>query len=189
MGREQDLSAWRLFVTTVDTGSVNAACDKLQMDPSTASRVLKALERDLGVELFNRTTRPVTLSGVGHAIADEARVMLQQQDRLLSHLHEDRQTMKGTIRIASYSALSAVEIMPLLVKFQSIYADVDFDLTELFLPPPKGFVDARAAGQCHHRLRVWGVFGYSRLSHGRYALYRLRGAQVREAPWKTGGSR
>ena len=88
-------------------------------------------------------SRPVTLSGVGHAIADEARVMLQQQDRLLSHLHEDRQTMKGTIRIASYSALSAVEIMPLLVKFQSIYADVDFDLTELFLPPPKGFVDAQ----------------------------------------------
>ena len=57
MGREQDLSAWRLFVTTIDAGSVNAACDKLQMDPSTASRILKALERDFGVELFNRTTR------------------------------------------------------------------------------------------------------------------------------------
>ena len=125
MGREQDLSAWRLFVTTIDAGSVNAACDKLQMDPSTASRILKALERDLGVEIFNRTTRPVSLSGVGYAIAEEARLMLQQHDRLLSHLHEDRQTMKGTIRIASYSALSAIEIMPLL-----------------FVPAGAGLIDA-----------------------------------------------
>ena len=139
MGREQDLTAWRLFVTTVDSGSVNAACDRLQMDPSTASRILKALERDLGVELFNRATRPVTLSAVGRAVLGEAREMLQVQNRLLSHLQDDRQSMKGTIRIATYSGVAEQEFTPLLMKFQAIYADVDFDMTEIVEPPPKGF--------------------------------------------------
>ena len=52
MGREMDLNAWRLMVETVKAGSVNAACDHLNIEPSTASRVIKALERDLGFELF-----------------------------------------------------------------------------------------------------------------------------------------
>lgn len=54
-----DLNAWRLMVETVKAGSVNAACDHLNIEPSTASRVIKALERDLGFELF--TEIPVRL--------------------------------------------------------------------------------------------------------------------------------
>lgn len=65
MGREMDLNAWRLMVETVKAGSVNAACDHLNIEPSTASRVIKALERDLGFELFYRNTRPVTLTTMG----------------------------------------------------------------------------------------------------------------------------
>ena len=139
MGREQDLTAWRLFVTTVDSGSVNAACDRLMLDPSTASRILKALERDLGVKLFDRTTRPVSLSAMGRAVLEEARLMLQQQEKLLSHLQDDLHSMKGTIRVSTYSGVAEQEFTPLLMKFQSMYADVDFDMTELSAPPPKGF--------------------------------------------------
>ena len=65
MNRVMDLEVWRLFVESVRSGSVYSACEKLDLEPSTASRAIKALERDMGMTLFQRSTRPVTLTPMG----------------------------------------------------------------------------------------------------------------------------
>lgn len=142
MGREQDLLTWRLFALSAKEGSLNAACDKLQLDPSAASRMIKALERDLGVSLYNRATRPVSISAAGRLALVEVQKLIDQHDKLLQVLHEDRNELSGTIRVATYGGIGALEITPLLVKFQTIYSDIAFDLVLLTAPPPRGFIDA-----------------------------------------------
>lgn len=142
MGRELDLGAWRLLVETVKGGSVNAACEQLNIEPSTASRIIKALERDLGFELFQRSTRPVRLTSMGEIAYEQAKPLVEAHSRMMSRLSSDRNEMSGMIRIATYGGIAALEITPLLVKFQQIYADIEFDLVELSAPPPQGFIDA-----------------------------------------------
>lgn len=141
MGREQDLGAWRLLVETVKGGSVNAACERLDMEPSTASRIIKALERDLGFELFQRSSRPVRLTSMGEVAYEQARHLVEAHSRMMAKLTSDRNEMAGMIRVATYGGIAALEVTPLLVKFQQIYADIEFDLVELSAPPPQGFVD------------------------------------------------
>ena len=141
MGREQDLGAWRLLVETVKGGSVNAACERLDMEPSTASRIIKALERDLGFELFQRSSRPVRLTSMGELAYEQARHLVEAHSRMMAKLSSDRNEMAGMIRVATYGGIAALEVTPLLVKFQQIYADIEFDLVELSAPPPQGFVD------------------------------------------------
>lgn len=142
MGREMDLNAWRLMVETVKAGSVNAACDHLNIEPSTASRVIKALERDLGFELFYRNTRPVTLTTMGQVAFEQAQHLIEEHTRMMSKLRTDIDEMSGMIRVATYGGIGALEVAPLMVKFQQIYPDIEFDLVELMAPPPKGFIDS-----------------------------------------------
>lgn len=164
MGREQDLTAWRLFVTIAEVGSVNDACDRLILDPSTASRILKALERDLGVKLFNRMTRPVSLTAIGKVVLEDARLLLQQQERLLGNFRDDLHTMKGLIRVSTYSGGAEKEVVPLLMKFQAMYPDVDFDLTELTVPPSEGFTTSEGKPvdviMCYHFGDIPGALSF-----------------------------
>ena len=142
MGREMDLNAWRLLVETVKAGSVNGACDRLNLEPSTASRVIKALERDLGFELFYRGTRPVTLTTMGQVAYEQAQHLIDEHTRMMAKLRTDIDEMSGMIRVATYGGIAALEVAPLMVKFQQIYPDIEFELVELMAPPPKGFIDS-----------------------------------------------
>ncbi len=142
MGREMDLNAWRLLVETVKAGSVNGACDRLNLEPSTASRVIKALERDLGFELFYRGTRPVTLTTMGQVAYEQAQHLIDEHTRMMAKLRTDIDEMSGMIRVATYGGIAALEVAPLMVKFQQIYPDIEFELAELMAPPPKGFIDS-----------------------------------------------
>ena len=124
MGREQDLGAWRLLVETVKGGSVNAACERLDMEPSTASRIIKALERDLGLELFQRSSRPVRLTSMGEVAYEQARHLVEAHSRMMAKLSSDRNEMAGMIRVATYGGIAALEGPPPLVKVQQIYAGI-----------------------------------------------------------------
>ena len=59
------LLAMKVFIRVVDSGSFVKAADMLQLPPPNVSRVVQALELDLGVKLLNRTTRRVGLTEDG----------------------------------------------------------------------------------------------------------------------------
>ncbi|HIU84524.1 MAG TPA: LysR family transcriptional regulator [Candidatus Aphodousia gallistercoris] len=146
MNRVMDLEVWRLFVESVRSGSVYSACEKLDLEPSTASRAIKALERDMGMTLFQRSTRPVTLTPMGTVAYEEAVKLLQQHTRMMARLRNDLDDMSGMIRVATYAGIGALEVTPLLVKFQQTYPDIEFDLVELTQPAPQGFIDSDGKG-------------------------------------------
>lgn len=86
MDRFESLSA---FVAVADQRGFAAAARALEMSPPAVTRAIAALERHLGVTLFHRSTRAVSLTDEGAAFLDRAR-------RILSELREAEQiAMEG----------------------------------------------------------------------------------------------
>lgn len=95
-----DLNSLMLFHEVARSGSLTAACDRMDVPRSTLSRRLLQLEKDLGALLLKRSTRKLAPTDLGLAvqahcerIAAEAEAILQKTSRIRTDLH-------GTLRVA-----------------------------------------------------------------------------------------
>ncbi len=79
-----DLRSLGYFVAVAEELNVGRAATRLHMAQPPLSRAIKALEDDLGAELFTRTPRGVSLTQAGHALLPEAREVLARVDSLRS---------------------------------------------------------------------------------------------------------
>jgi DNA-binding transcriptional LysR family regulator len=86
MPRNLDLTAVRAFVAVVDAGGVTKASGFLNLTQSAVSMQLKRLEETLGVSLFDRSSRRLTLTGAGEQMLGYARRMLDLNDEVLGRL-------------------------------------------------------------------------------------------------------
>lgn len=97
MARNLDLTALRALVTIADVGGVTRAAGLLNLTQSAVSMQIKRLEDGLGLDLFNRTQRKLSLTREGEQLAHYARRMLRLNDEALSRLtHDD---YEGEIRL------------------------------------------------------------------------------------------
>lgn len=122
------LADLRIFTNVVRTGSFSAAARQLGLPPSSVSRRIGALEQRLGVPLFIRTTRQVSLTEAGRVYSNSIqRVLsdLDEADLVVSKFHEKAQ---GTLCIESRVSLGSRLIAPLLPKFLREYPGVKVDL-------------------------------------------------------------
>lgn len=142
MNRIDDLNAWRIFCEVVRAEGLNAACERLDCEPSTASRSLRALEAELGGALFTRATRPVSLTELGRQAYPKAVALLAQHEEMLADLRGDKDKLEGVIRVSSNAAIGPTELTPALLAFQQIYPDIQFELHEITAPLPEGFLCA-----------------------------------------------
>jgi DNA-binding transcriptional LysR family regulator len=86
MPRNLDLTAIRAFVAVVDAGGVTKASGFLNLTQSAVSMQLKRLEEMLGVSLFDRSARKLSLTGSGEQMLGYARRMLDLNDEVLGRL-------------------------------------------------------------------------------------------------------
>ena len=146
MNKTDDLQAWRIFCAVVEANGVNAACEKLCIEPSTASRTVKALEEEIGTQFFNRGTRPASLTEFGRQAYERASALLEQHRHIVQTLQEEKDAMSGLIRVAAIAGVSPREITPALVKYQSLYPAIRFALQDLQGPADDAFENAIATG-------------------------------------------
>lgn len=140
MERLDDLSTWRMFCEIVRSEGLNAACERLNCEPSKVSRALKSLEDRLGSPLFSRNGRRIQLTEFGRVAYEKVLPILALHGEMLQELKGDKNNLSGLIRVASHAGIGPAEITPALVEFQQIYPDIQFELTELSSPIPHGFV-------------------------------------------------
>jgi DNA-binding transcriptional LysR family regulator len=81
-----DLRALRYFVAVAEEGHIGRAAERLAMTQPPLSRAMRALERELGVDLLERTVRGVTLTTAGETLLVEARAVLDRVDLLRSRV-------------------------------------------------------------------------------------------------------
>jgi DNA-binding transcriptional LysR family regulator len=123
-----DWSLLPSFLAVLDSGSLLAASKKLKMSQPTIGRHIEALERQLGVNLFERTVRGLSPSKVATKLAGHVRDMQVGADSLLRELASQTTQLSGTVRITTSQSV-AVHVMPtLLAKLRLIAPEIQIEL-------------------------------------------------------------
>ena len=125
MDRFSELSA---FIAVVEAGGFTAAARRTGDSQSAISKAIGALERRLGVVLFNRSTRRVTLTDQGQRYYDRAKPLLDEMDDADSELTSSTQNVSGIIRIAASGTFGRLHILPLNPELLSLNPGLQVDL-------------------------------------------------------------
>ena len=121
----------RIFSVVARNASFTKAAAELDIATQTVSKYVKALEDSLDVQLFDRTTRKVTLNHTGKAYYERCMDLLEQFDDVESAVKAQHGSPKGKIRISAPTAFGELHLVPALRDFQKTHPDImlDVDLT------------------------------------------------------------
>jgi len=125
-----ELRHLRSFLTVAETGTFSGAALRLHITQPALWRQVRALERELGVRLFERIGRRVRLSIDGEALARRSRDLLDAADQIGEHARALRSGEVGTLRVgASPMAIQSV-LAPFLRVFLASQPGMEVHLLE-----------------------------------------------------------
>jgi DNA-binding transcriptional LysR family regulator len=116
------------FVAVAEELNFTRAANRLYAAQSTISAGIRALERHLGAQLFERSTKAVALTPAGAALLPEARQLLEGVDRVRSSVAADPAAIRGRLRIGTFISLDAVRLPEVLGDFHARHPLVDLQL-------------------------------------------------------------
>lgn len=115
------------FVRTADTLSFVAAARHLGISASAVGKTIAKLERSLGVRLFHRTTRRVTLTEEGRRFYESCQRILDELRDAEAMLSQAAQTPRGRLRV-SLPVIGYRFLLPVLPAFGARYPEIELDL-------------------------------------------------------------
>ena len=121
------LTAMRVFVETVDRGSLSAAAESLDMSRAMASRYLEGLESWLGARLLHRTTRRLGLSDAGEQALARCREMLELADDVRAQTTQGAGVAQGKLRLTTSPSFAQAQLTAAVVDFQTQHPLVEVD--------------------------------------------------------------
>lgn len=122
-------AAMRAFARVAATGSFSEASRQLGVAVSSVTRQVNALEAMLNTQLFNRSTRSVTLTPQGRRYYDKAILILQDIEAANLSVAEQDEVPRGLLRVSLPVAFGRLHIAPLLGDFLAQYPEMRLDLT------------------------------------------------------------
>lgn len=109
-------------------GSLAAAARALQLAPSVVTKRLAALEAQLGLRLFERSTRRVSPTAEGDTLCERAADLLQGFEALEAELRERHREPSGPVRLAATLGFGRLWLGPALARFQARHPKVSIQL-------------------------------------------------------------
>lgn len=116
------------FARAGSMGSFTAAARSLSISPSAVSKSVQRLEQRLGVSLFTRTTRSLTLTPEGRELHRLALKLLHDAEAIEQAAMAARSEPSGTLRISASLPVGMHVIAPALPEFRRLYPKVTIDL-------------------------------------------------------------
>jgi DNA-binding transcriptional LysR family regulator len=123
-----ELSVLQTFVDVVKQGSFAAVARDRNVDPSSVSRAIAGLEAELGVRLFQRTTRQLSPTETGMAYFQRIEPLVEEMQQAIDVAADMSGQPKGTLRITASVSFGLKCVVPLLPDFRSMYPDLTIDL-------------------------------------------------------------
>ena len=109
------------FVRSAETGSFSAAARRLALTPAAVSRNVALLERNLGVRLFQRSTRKLTLTEAGERFLVEIGGNLDALQAAIATVSTGRGEPAGVLKVSMAPTFGMTYVMPLLPAFLARY--------------------------------------------------------------------
>jgi len=125
MDRFHELNA---FIGVVEAGGFSAAARRMGESQPAVSKAVGALEKRLGVALFNRSTRSVTLTDQGQRYYERTKPLVDEMDDADSEMTSSIHRVSGLIRIAAASTFGRLHVLPLLPDLLSLHPGLQVDL-------------------------------------------------------------
>lgn len=116
------------FTAVADAGSFQAAADRLHLDRSVLSRRVAALEAALGVRLLHRSTRAMSLTEAGAAIAARGRALGATLGEVQQIADDAQQRPRGLLRVTAATHFGQVVVVPAAARFQQAHPEVALEL-------------------------------------------------------------
>jgi len=134
MRRDLSLRKLRYVMAVAKSGRVTQAAVDLNVSQSSITTGVKEVEEQLGVALFRRTSRGMTLTREGNRFLQRVNYALQALDDAFDGLKDTHPTLKGTLRLAMTYTVAGYFMPPLLAQFQRRYPWVRVELHEVSRP-------------------------------------------------------
>lgn len=119
------------YIKTIsECGSITAAAKKLYVSQPSLSQMLRHVEEELGVAIFDRSSTPFRLTYAGEKYLYAAQIMLSAQEHLESEIREIRHEQSGRLRLG-ISVSRGMQVLPLVIpKYAAQYPQVKLELVE-----------------------------------------------------------
>jgi len=114
---QYDLTTLRSFVAVVESGSFVRAAEQLNASTAAVSRRIAALERALGSQLINRTTRRVDITEAGRRFYEDVLNIIELLGEAEERVRLVREAATGSIRVAAPLSFGIDRVAPLLPAF------------------------------------------------------------------------
>jgi DNA-binding transcriptional LysR family regulator len=124
-----DLSDVALFRAIASVGSLSAAARQVGATPMLVSRRLAGLEAELGVRLFHRTTRSLSLTPEGEAFLPHALALIEARDCALDSVSSGGSGLSGVLKITAPNVIGHAIVVPILAKLIADNPALSVDLT------------------------------------------------------------
>ncbi len=117
------------FVRAAEAGNFTRAARVLRITPSAVSKSVARLEGELGVQLFHRSPRQITLTGDGEAFFDICRQGMTAIEDARSRLAGEAQPWRGKLRLCVPVSFGQYVVAPALSKWLARHPGLDIELT------------------------------------------------------------
>ncbi|MCQ4635062.1 LysR family transcriptional regulator [Shinella sp. CPCC 100929] len=111
------IEAMKVAVAVARHNSFSSASRELRLSAASVSRIVADLEADLGVRLFNRTTRQINLTGAGMEFVQKSIGLLEELDLMRSAVRERHETPRGQLHVSCVTAFGNECLAPALPEF------------------------------------------------------------------------
>lgn len=119
-----DSRSLELFATVAQRGSFAAVAKERNVDPSSISRTIAELEAELGLRLFQRTTRSMTLTEAGEIYLARIEPLIEELVRAREAAAQVTGTPRGVLRLTASVTFGQTRIVPMLPEFRRRYPEL-----------------------------------------------------------------
>jgi DNA-binding transcriptional LysR family regulator len=123
-----DISVLQLFIEVFRQGSFAAVARDRNLDPSSVSRAIAGLEEELGIRLFQRTTRQLSPTEAGMTYFERVESLVEELQQATAIATDVSSNPTGILRVTASVSFGLKCIVPLLPEFSQLYPDLTVDL-------------------------------------------------------------
>ena len=125
-----DISYLQEFIVLTETQNYLEAADKLFTTQSSLTRHIQTMEKELGIKLFDRTTRSCTLSEYGRIFLPYAKQIVELQYQYRTAIFNEQRSLQGNVRIGSIPMMVPYGITDTFVRFMKDNPSLTLDVIE-----------------------------------------------------------